>query len=279
MLSSLCFPDSLKSCFGCCPPIRPEGYDHLDHKNIIRKMLLENSRDYDPDDGDVRPVTGYSCWAMGFIDSRNRQAGCLLHPCQSNGKDLRYRIDYGNKCLREGCQEAGTFERLNDAEKIFWLNLAEGMDSFEYSSRKNNVLFTMLKWGNTLLSAIASEDSGRHFNRSGFLDAYPFFITDISPKGHAYLLTNVVIETGASVLKNREFKEAFENFSTGLMPEIKERFYMGDGPVFVHAMNLDSLFADFLRVFLKIRKSDTSTVEKIRRYTDNRLRLFSEGIK
>jgi len=277
MLSSLCFPDKLKSCFACCPPIRSAEYDHLDHKNIIRKILLENRREYNPEDKNVRPVTGFSCWAMGFIDSENRQAGCLLHPCRNNGNDLRFRIDYGSKCLREGCQEAGIFETLNEDEKLFWLNLAQGMDTFEYSSRKINVLFKLLGWGNSLLTIIADEESDIQYTKQGFLDTYPFFSTELSPKGYSYLLTSIVSEAGTSILKKKKFKEEFESFTGKLLLEIHERYYRGEGSVFVHKMNIDVLFSDFLRIALKIKKSEYTTVEKIKQFTDNRLKLFCEG--
>lgn len=279
MLSSLCVPDRLKSCFACCPPIRPAGYEHLDHKNIIRKVLLENRREYNPDDRDVRPVTGFSCWALGFIDPEKKQAGCLLHPCRNNGNDLRFRIDYGNKCLREGCREAGIFETLNEDEKGFWLSLTEDLDSFEYSSRKNNILFSLLGWGNSVLSMIADEESGVRFNRTGFLEAYPFFRTGLLPKGNAYLLTAVVSRAGTSILKEKDFRKLFETLSRDLISEINKGFYTGEGPVFVHTMDLDGLFSDFLRVLLNIKKSDQSTAEKIKLFTDNRLGLFLKGIK
>ncbi|MGD9160412.1 MAG: hypothetical protein PVG39_18495 [Desulfobacteraceae bacterium] len=274
MLSSLCFPDSSKSCFACCPPIRPAGYDHFDYKKIIKRILLENSSEYNPQDRNIRPVTGFSCWAMGFIDAKYRQPGCLLHPCQNNGDDLRYRIDYGTKCMREACHEAKVFERLNEDQKSFWLRLTEGMDSFEYSSRKNNILFNILGWGDKVLAVLADKEAGNFSGKSHFLKSYPFFDSDISPKGYACLLTYIVSEAGPQILKGPGFKKSFMLFSKKLVAETGKRFDRGAGPVYVHKMDIDPLFADFLRISLQIKKSEYSTIEKIMQYTDDQLKLF-----
>ncbi len=278
MLSSLCFPDSSKSCFACCPPIRPAGYDHLDYKNSIKRMLLENTAGYIPEDISIRPVTGFSCWAMGYLDPGFRQPGCLLHPSKNNGNDLRYRIDYGSKCLRETCHEAKVFEMLNKDQKNFWLKLADGLDSFEYSSRKTNILFNILGWGNKVLASIADKESGRFFDRLFFLKSYPFFDSKISPKGYAYLLTYIINGAGSEVLRKPEFKRSFKVFSRNLTAAIKERFDRGEGPVYVHKMEIDLLFADFLRISLQMKKSECSAVEKIMRYTDEQLELFCRSL-
>lgn len=278
MLSSLCFPDGLKSCFACCPPIRPPGYDHSDYKNIIKRILLENTAGYRPEDRSIMPVTGFSCWAMGYIDPEFRQPGCLLHPSQNNGEDLRYRIDYGTKCLRETCNEAKVFEGLNEDQKNFWLRLADGLDSFEYSSRKTNILFNIIGWGERVLASIADRESGNILNRKSFLESYPFFRSNILPKGYAYLLALIDIKKGSKVLKNPGFERAFLLFSKGLINGITARFDMGTGPVHVHKMDIDPQFADFLRISLQLKKSEYPRVGKIMEYTDRQLELFCESL-
>lgn len=279
MLSSLCFPDGTKSCFACCPPIRPAGYDHLDHKNIIKRVLLENTYGYRPDERNTRPVTGFSCWAMGYLDPDYRQPGCLLHPLQNNGEDLRFRIDYGTKCLREICNEAKIFEMLNECQKSFWLNLTDGLDSFEYSSRKINPLFRLLGWGEKILSQIADKESGKRTDRAGFFRSYPFLESSVPSKGYAYLLTYIVNDKGPEILMTAGFERSFRSFSTDLINGIKERFDIGAGPVYVHKMDFDLLFADFIRIPLGIKKSEYTSVEKIKYYADNQLRLFCCGLK
>jgi len=274
MLTSLCFPDSSKSCFACCPPIRPKGYDHSDHRNIIKRVLRENTSGYSSEDRSIRPVTGFSCWALGYLDPEFRQPGCLLHPFQNNGNDLRYRIDYGTKCIREACHEARIFEKLKKDQKSFWLDLTHGMDSFEYSSRKTNMLFNILGWGNKVLAILADKESVRFSDRAHFLREYPFFESSILPKGNAYLLTYIVNRIGPVILKKPEFKRSFQHFSTDLTARIKDRFDLAAGPVHVHRMEIDILFADFLRISLRIKRSDYSNAEKIMQYADDQLKIF-----
>ena len=160
MTSSLCLPDKEKSCFACCPPIRPAGYEHIHYQNIIRRLLRENSQDFSKKVAGVIPITGFSCWALGYIDQGHRLIGCLLHPGQNHGRDLRYRVDYGNKCRREACQEAKIFSRMHGAERDFWLPLADGLDSFAYSSREKNPLFRILGWGGDILGIVAKAEAG-----------------------------------------------------------------------------------------------------------------------
>lgn len=278
MILSLCFPDSSKSCFACCPPIRPAGYDHINYKSIINKVLLENTSGYNPEERDIRPVTGFSCWALGYLDPEYKQPGCLLHPSQNNGEDLRYRIDYGTKCVRESCHEARIFETLSEEQKHFWLRLARGMDSFEYSSRKINILYKIISWGNKILALIADRETEKNLDRSRFLQLYPFFNCTIPPKGNAYLLTYVANERGCEVLKKRGIEKSFRLFSKKLISGIKERFDRGGGPEYVHKMDMDILFTDFVRISLQIKKSEYSTIEKIMEYTDEQLKLFCRSL-
>jgi molybdopterin-guanine dinucleotide biosynthesis protein A len=42
-LADLCAPDGDKTCFACCPPIRPAGYEHVDHRAAVARMLRENT--------------------------------------------------------------------------------------------------------------------------------------------------------------------------------------------------------------------------------------------
>lgn len=278
MISSLCFPDSSKSCFACCPPIRPAEYDHFDYKNTIKRILLENSSEYRPEEKNIRPITGFSCWAMGYLDPGKKQPGCLLHPSQNSGDDLRYRIDYGTKCMREICHEARIFERLNETQKKFWLKLTDGMDSFEYSSRKNNILFKIINWGDKVLALLADKESGGNLNRLQFFKAYPFFDNEISPKENAYLLTFIVNDRGSEVLKKTGFKKSFKLFSKHLIEGIKQRFDRSGGPVYVHKMDIDRLFKDFIRISLQLKKSEYPTLEKIKQYSDEQLMQFSRSI-
>ena len=112
---SLCLPDKEKSCFACCPPIRPAGYEHVQYKNIVKKILIENTLSFQLQ---KKSITGFSCWALGYIDKNFKQVGCLLHP-EYIGTDLRHLTGYGEKCKRETCLEAKIFLNLEYNTKIF----------------------------------------------------------------------------------------------------------------------------------------------------------------
>ena len=94
---TFCFPNQEKTCFACCPPIRPADYEHLEYKNIIERILRENTEGFRNRDEGIVQITGFSCWALGYIDGNHRLVGCLLHPAQNKGVDLRHRVGYEKK--------------------------------------------------------------------------------------------------------------------------------------------------------------------------------------
>ena len=82
--SSLCCPDDQKTCFACCPPIRPAAYEHIEFKNMIKRVLRENTASIDRQGRTVIPIRGYSCWALGYLDR-----GHKLVPAPSSSKQGR----------------------------------------------------------------------------------------------------------------------------------------------------------------------------------------------
>src|SRR5574340_715142 len=98
IMKTLCAPTPELACFGCCPPIRPAHYDPLDFARSLRRELVENRRRLLEEGPRYRPIVGYSCWGLGFLDAQGRRAGCLLHPFHNDGSELRSLIDYGDKC-------------------------------------------------------------------------------------------------------------------------------------------------------------------------------------
>ncbi len=275
---SLCFPDSEKTCFACCPPIRPARYEHIQHGNIIRRILRENTSDFDLYRKEVRPITGYSCWALGYLDEGCRLIGCLLHPALNRGEDLRDRVDYGNKCRRETCPEAKVFSMLSPEQKNFWLHLADGLNAFSYSSRKHNPLFTMMQWGAPLLGAVASEESGNLFTWPDFLARYPFFSTGIPPRGNAYLLNRLTRGKTPSLLKNEAFSQGFERFSQHIGGRVKRECPPpGDGHP-VHRLDMDRHFLDFLRLSAGIQRIRIQEALHIKVVVDQEIELFKKSV-
>ena len=272
--ATLCFPDSKKTCFACCPPIRPAQYEHIQHRTIVQRILRENTSDFDTRRREGRPITGYSCWALGYLDEDGRLVGCLLHPAQNRGEDLRDRVDYGNKCRRETCPEAKVFSMLKPEEKIFWLHMADGLNAFSYSSRKHNPLFTMMKWGDLVLGVIAEKESGARMTWPDFLDRYPFFSTGGSPKGNAYLLNRLIKGKNVLLLRNRAFRQEFEEFSEYIGDRVKKKFTpSGDGHP-VHRLDLDRYFLDFLRLSAHIQRMPMQEALHIKEMVDQELESF-----
>lgn len=269
--ATLCFPDSKKTCFACCPPIRPAHYEHIQHRTSVQRILRENTSDFDTRRREAHPITGYSCWALGYLDEDGRLVGCLLHPAQNRGEDLRDRVDYGNKCRRETCPEAKVFSMLKPEEKIFWLHMADGLNAFSYSSRKHNPLFTMMKWGDLVLGVIAAKESGPRMTWPDFLDRYPFFSTGVSPKGNAYLLNRLIKGKTVLLLRNKAFRQEFEAFSETIRERVKMEFTpSGDGHP-VHRLDLDRHFLDFLRLSANIQRIHRQQALRIKEMVDQEL--------
>ncbi len=195
-MKTLCAPSPDLGCFGCCPPIRPAHYDPLDFVSSLRKEFAENRRRHITEGPAHRPIVGYHCWALGFLDPQGRRAGCLLHPCQNEGKDLRHLIDYGDKCRREMCFPARVFDRLPGAGQEFWLPLVQGLNTFQYSSRRSNPLFHLLLWGPRVLELLRAQARGKHWNTTELLHRHPFLLDRKGkPKAHRYLL-RLILESG-----------------------------------------------------------------------------------
>jgi len=276
---SLCLPDNQKSCFACCPPIRPSGYEHIQYRRSVERFLRENTHQFDPQEKSVKPIIGFSCWALGYLDEDFRLIGCLLHPAVNMGEDFRYRIDYGEKCGREACRESMIFRGFDNEEQIFWLNLSRGLDSFAYSSRIENPLFNMLNWGSHILKLITARESKIKFDGLSFFRAYPFFTGQVNPKACAYLLNRLVNSENIHVLKKNGFKECFSNFLTNLNKALHREFPAEEKGKYVHQLELDNDFLDFLRFSSKRVKMELSQAEKLKEMTDEALKRLKQNIQ
>ena len=243
---------------------------------MIMRTLRENNDHFIRKDRNIIPITGFSCWALGYIDKDYKRVGCLLHPAQNMGKDLRYRIDYGEKCRRESCREEKIFSLLKEAEQQFWLQLSDGLDSFAYSSRVNNPLFVMLNWGVDILREISKKEKGKRFTRELFFRSYPFFKTGLSPRRNAYILNQLAAKEGVSLFTREDSREKIEALSS----LIKTRFIheyrpSKDGP-HTHLLTIDPLFSDFLRLSLGITRIGLDDAVAIKRKIDDEIEAFQK---
>jgi hypothetical protein len=271
---TLCFPGNGKSCFACCPPIRPAGYEHIQYKNIVKRMLFENTSEYHTKGKGIFPITGFSCWALGYLDKDCGLVGCLLHPARNEGVDLRFRVDYGKKCERESCPEAKVFLELGIREGLFWLHLSDDLDSFSYSSRKLNPLFKMTGWGADLLNLVAVHEKGRVMTRESFFRSYPFFFNQASPRANAYLLSQLVTEDNVHVLKTESFSARFETFSQHLASQLKRVLPPGNEAPYTHLLGFDNRFLDYLRLSVGISRVNREEAVRLKDFVDEALLEF-----
>jgi hypothetical protein len=275
--ATLCGPDKEKSCFACCPPIRPPRYEHHQYTNEIKRVLRENTASLKRKDKSLSPITGFSCWGLGYLDGGFKRIGCLLHPSQNDGEDLRYRVDFGDKCARESCVEARIFTHLAPEAKTFWLRLSEGLDSFSYSSRTLNPLFPVLGWGVRLLNGVAMAEKGRDPAGDSILKTYSFFETTLSPRANAYLVRTLMDSENLDFLRNAPFRGRFEELSHRLSKQLSLKVFGSSTAPYVHLLPMDSDFLDFLRLSGRILRADEEEAASLKEFVDHELADFRNG--
>jgi hypothetical protein len=272
---SLCAPDQDKTCFACCPPIRPAGYDHVDHRLEVARMLRENTASYRKRGDEVSPIRGYSCWALGYLDKGYRLIGCLLHPARNGGLDLRHRVDFGDKCRRETCPEAKIFNTLTPYAKRTWLCLARGLDAFTYSSPRHNPLFKMMGWGREVLEWVARY--GPWLSHDHFFERYPFFRTTLNPFGHAYLLSRILLaDKEGGFTPSESFRSCFERLSGDLVRTLGDMPGCHGQIVYAHRLPLDRAFLDFLRLTCGIKRVSQSAAICMKAMVDRKIEGFTK---
>jgi hypothetical protein len=277
--ATLCTPDQEKSCFACCPPIRSPGYEHSHYTNEIKRVLRENTASLRKDEKSVSPITGFSCWALGYLDGVFERIGCLLHPSQNDGKDLRYRVNYGDKCARESCVEAGIFLLLAPEAMTFWLRLSHGLDSFSYSSRTVNPLFRILGWGAPVLNLVAMAEKERDLRADSILELYSFFKTALLPRANAYLLRVLIDSETLDLLKNPRFMGRFEEFSIRLSKEVSLQVLSSSAAPYVHSLPMERDFLDFLRLSGRVLKASEEEAASLKEFTDHELDQFRDEFR
>lgn len=151
---NLCSPGLGLSCFACCPPIRPPGYDHADHTASLRRLFSEARQEHLSGQA-PGPILGFSCPGLGFLDSAGHQVGCLYHPARHGGQDLRLATGYQPKCARESCPPARAYARLPEPARRELISLCAGLDAFSFSSRRLNPLLRLLALGPRVAREVA----------------------------------------------------------------------------------------------------------------------------
>ncbi len=254
---TLCAPSPYLSCFGCCPPIRPAHYDPLDYVSSLRKEFAANRHRHLTTDPHHQPIVGYHCWALGFLDPHGRCVGCLLHPRQNGGKDLRHLIDYGDKCRRETCFPAAVFSRLPGVGQDFWLPLVQGLTSFHYSSHRANPLFHLLSWGPRVLELLRLQAHDNHWSATELLHRHSFLLNRSGqPKAHRYLLRLILESRQHGNSTHRSWEETLRDLQCGTrtLPAVTAAHAAPRAQSYTHRLPLKADFRDFCRLGLGLQK-------------------------
>lgn len=257
---SLCLPFDDTSCFRCCPPIRPAGYDHLLYTSSLKREFRENRSRFISGRSLNRPIAGFWCWALGYLDSRYKTVGCLLHPAQNRGVDLRFLTGYGSKCLREFCYEARQFARLSGKTQYFWIELARGLNSFYFSSYRANPLFHLLRWGPEVLEFVKNVADKNSWTATEAIWQFGFLLNaDLEPRAWRLAVeiaftTPMKADKVELTIENRFFHEVTRLWKEK-MGEISSH---DEGLPYVHSLDIDESLKDFIRFFLKIPKMSLS---------------------
>lgn len=272
---SLCAPQPNVSCFGCCPPIRPPHYDPLDYSGFLKREFADNRRRFLQSGPHSQPIVGFSCWALGFLDPRGERIGCLLHPAQNQGEDLRHLVGYDAKCRRESCQPARVFGQLSSAAQAFWLEPASGLNSFYFSSRRANPLFHILGWGAKVLDQLHLEALANGWTATELISHRPFVTAgQWQPQAHRWLLSLALEREGRQQSSPRSLRQVCENMLQEALAMAEALHPTTDAAaVFTHQLPMPEDFNDFIRLGLGRRKT---TLERARQIERHLRRLLAE---
>lgn len=207
-----------------------------------------------------KPIVGFSCWALGYLDANGGAIGCLLHPVRHGGEDLRHLTGYKEKCARELCLQAKHFEALSPETRSFWLGVTEGLGSFYYSSPRANPLFHLLLWGPLILENLAVWGTRNGLTVTEILHDYPFLTReDFVPRGYRFLVESVVQHVPEpNVWENHRIEAAALDIHERLRGALRGFHDELRRPplVYVHQSGVGVSFADYLLLVHGLRKGN-----------------------
>ncbi len=126
---TLCHPDQHKSCGACCGL-----YNWVDHSRLRLSRLMHERTDafvsgmrrgrsikdlkvdvlsIDTPEKLFGPI--YNCPFVGFVDNARRRVGCMIHPANNGGRELRDISLYGAEICNG--HECPSFTYLTETEK------------------------------------------------------------------------------------------------------------------------------------------------------------------
>jgi hypothetical protein len=133
----LCQPDNCKSCGACCglynyaDSTRDSLVERLRKRTRLFREMVTNQADLDffaeainkSEDQTKRYEVIYCCEYLGFLDRDEKKVGCLLHPIQNSGVDLRDVSFYGRDlCEGHFCP---SYHYISKEEKNALINIID----------------------------------------------------------------------------------------------------------------------------------------------------------
>jgi hypothetical protein len=131
----LCQPGADKSCGACCGLY---NYADSSRESLVRRLRARTARFHasvrgmddlpvfsgrtlQEEDPTKRYEVIYCCEYIGFLDKEEKRVGCLLHPLQHDGADLRDASFYGRElCDGHFCP---SYHYISSQEKLALLNI------------------------------------------------------------------------------------------------------------------------------------------------------------
>jgi hypothetical protein len=133
----LCQPDASKSCGACCGLYnyvdsgREALAARLRRRTALFRATVRGPGDLplfsrtvkEKEDGAKRYEVIHCCEYVGFLDEGERRVGCLLHPMQNGGRDMRDASFYGRElCDGHFCP---SYSYISRAEKLALLEILD----------------------------------------------------------------------------------------------------------------------------------------------------------
>ncbi|HET6489340.1 MAG TPA: hypothetical protein VFG28_06215 [Syntrophales bacterium] len=133
----LCQPDASKSCGACCglynyaDSSREDLAERLRNRTRLFRQTVRSPEDLSRfsekvngmEDGRKRYAVIHCCEYVGFLDGQEKRVGCLLHPLQNAGRDMRDASFYGRElCDGHFCP---SYSYLSRAEKLAILEILD----------------------------------------------------------------------------------------------------------------------------------------------------------
>ena len=133
----LCQPDGSKSCSACCGLYnyaasgRKELTERLRKRTRLFRQIVRSPEDLPlfskrlkgTEDARKRYEVIHCCEYVGFLDEQEKRVGCLLHPMQNAGRDMRNVSFYGRElCDGHFCP---SYSYIARAEKLALIEILD----------------------------------------------------------------------------------------------------------------------------------------------------------